>query len=141
MYGPQDYIPPAPLAGIRLDTPKELVRGIILEYVPVVQQPSLSVEENIVMCVVGLRSTSLDVPKDYLVIIYVRQVTVIGGAYASGVSLTHGIPTIYGHLLLGHQKVILHQRMSVHVMPLVPYVSLHLSGMTTSVSRESMSRG
>ena len=44
------------------------------------------------MCVVGLRPLSLDVAKNSLVITFVRQVTVVGGAYASGVSLTHGIP-------------------------------------------------
>ena len=32
--------------------------GIILEYVPVAQQPSLSLEESVVECAVGLGPTS-----------------------------------------------------------------------------------
>ena len=63
--------------------------GIILDGVPVAQQPSLSVEESIVECVVGSRPTSgggTVAFESY----HNRYVTTIDGAYVSGVSVTHG---------------------------------------------------
>ena len=72
------------------------------------------------------------------------DVTNIDDAYACGVSVSHGTPRNHIWTFVAGEtesNPTVHGLKSVHVIPLVPYVSLHLWGMTTSVSRESMSDG
>ena len=42
----QTAVPPVPLAGSSLDTPREHVAELVLDLIPVTQPPSLSVEES-----------------------------------------------------------------------------------------------